>query len=137
MNAYSTMRSHVTPIPTPPIVRLGTSLLLGAGVAVLSTDLSRGIQVGVMVAAIGAGLLLMFSHPYRAEMKEYLEQRNLTYRPRLAQVIPLFIVWLALMIVPMFAPLPVWGTLLVWLGVFGWMYWVFPHVDGSRALAFV
>ncbi|AGF71619.1 hypothetical protein [Corynebacterium halotolerans] len=136
MNAYSNMRSHITPIPTPPVVRLGTSLLLGAGVAVLSTDLSRGIQVGVMVAAIAAGLLLMFGHPYRREMKEYLDKRNLTQKPRLAQVIPLFLVWLALMIVPVFAPMPLWGTFLVWLAVFAWMYWVFPHVDGSRALAF-
>lgn len=136
MNAYSNMRSHITPIPTPPVVRLGTSLLLGVGVAVLSTELARGVQVAVMVVAIGAGLLLMFSHPYRREMKEFLERRNLAYRPRIAQVIPLFIVWLALMIVPVFAPLPLWGTLLVGLGIFGWMYWVFPHVDGSRALAF-
>lgn len=137
MNAYSTMRSHVTPIPTPGFVRAGTSLLLGAGVAVLSTDLPRGIQVAVMVVSIAAGLLLMFSHPYRREMKEYTEKRNVEYRPRLGQVFPLFAVWLALMLVPIIAPLPVWGTLLVWVAVFGWMFWVFPHIDGSRALAFL
>ncbi len=137
MNGYSTMRSHITPIPTPGLVRVGTSLLLGAGVAVLSTDLSRGIQVAVMVVSIAAGLLLMFGHPYRREMKEYTEKHNVEYRPRLGQVIPLFMVWLALMLVPVLAPLPLWGTLLVWLAVFGWMFWVFPHVDGSRALAFL
>ncbi|AKK07962.1 hypothetical protein CTEST_02535 [Corynebacterium testudinoris] len=136
MNAYSNLRSHVTPIPTPAIVRLGTSFLIGLGVAVLSTQLPRGIQVAVMIVAIAAGLLLMFGHPYRREMKEFLEQHNAVVKPRLTQVMPLFFVWLALMIVPVFAPVPVWGTALIWLAIFGWMYWVFPHVDGSRALAY-
>lgn len=136
MDAYSNMRSHLTPIPTPPAVRLGASALLGLGVAVLSTGLDRGIQVVAMVIAIGAAFLLTFSHPYRREIRAFLEKRNLDYRPRFTQILPLFLVWLALMIVPAFAPLPLWGTLLIWLVIFAWMYWVFPHVDGSRALAF-
>lgn len=136
MDAYSNMRSHITPIPTPPAVRFGASALLGIGVAVLSTDLSRGIQITVMIAAIGAAFLLIFSHPYRREIRAFLEKRNITYKPRLTQVLPLFLVWLALMIVPALGVMPIWGTALVWLLIFGWMYWVFPHVDGSRALAF-
>jgi hypothetical protein len=136
MNAYSDMRSRQTPIPTPPLVRVGTSLLLGLGVAVLSTGLARGVQVGIMVVAIASGLLLMFSHPYRREIKAFLQRQNAVIRPRLGQVLPLFFVWLALMIVPVLAPLPVWGTGLVWLAVFGWMFWVFPHIDGTRALAY-
>ncbi|RSZ64219.1 hypothetical protein EAH68_04250 [Corynebacterium hylobatis] len=136
MNAYSDMRSRQTPIPTPPLVRAGTSLLIGLGVAVLSTGLARGVQVGIMVVAIAAGLLLMFSHPYRREIRAFLERENVAIRPRPGQVLPLFFVWLALMIVPVLAPLPVWGTGLVWLAVFGWMLWVFPHIDGTRALAY-
>lgn len=136
MNAYSDIRSRRTPIPTPPVVRVGTSLLIGLGVAVLSTGLARGVQVGVMVVAIAAGLLLMFGHPYRREIKEFLREKNAVVRPRVSQLLPLFLVWLALMIVPVFAPMPVWGTALVWLGVSGWMFWVFPHVDGTRALAY-
>lgn len=137
MDAYSNMRSHITPIPTPPLVRFGASALLGIGVAVLSMELDRMVQVAVMVAAIGAAFLLTFSHPYRREIRDYLEKKNVTYKPRLSQVLPLFLVWLALMIVPAFGVLPLWGTALVWLVIFGWMYWVFPHVDGSRALAFL
>lgn len=137
MDAYSNMRSHITPIPTPPLVRFGASALLGIGVAVLSMDLDRMVQIAVMVAAIGAAFLLTFSHPYRREIRDYLEKKNVTYKPRLSQVLPLFLVWLALMIVPAFGVLPLWGTALVWLVIFGWMYWVFPHVDGSRALAFL
>lgn len=137
MDAYSNMCSHITPIPTPQVVRFGASALLGVGVAVLSVDLSRGIQVAVMVLAIGAAFLLTFSHPYRREIRAYLEKRNVEYKPRLSQVIPLFLVWLALMLVPALGPLPMWGTAVVWLVIFAWMYWVFPHVDGSRALAFL
>ncbi|RNE48827.1 hypothetical protein [Corynebacterium alimapuense] len=136
MNAYSNLRSNTTPIPTPAVVRLGTSALIGLGVAALSTELPRGVQVAVMVIAIGAGILLLFGHPYRKQIKDYLERRNLRNKPKFARVMPLFTVWLALMVMPAFAPLPIWGSLLVWLGIFGWMYWVFPHVDGSRALAF-
>ena len=133
---YSDIRTLQTPIPTPPLVRVGTSLLFGVGVAVLSTGLARGIQVGIMVAAIAAGLLLVFGHPYRREIKEFLAARNVVHKPQLGQVMPLFLVWLALMIVPVFAPLPVWGTALVGLAVSGWMYLVFPHIDGTRALAY-
>lgn len=136
MNAYSDMRSRQTPIPTPPLVRVGTSLLIGLGVAVLSTGLARGMQVGIMIVAIAAGLLLMFGHPYRREIKAFLERQNAVIRPRLGQVVPLFFVWLALMIVPVLAPLPLWATGLVWLVVFAWMFWVFPHIDGTRALAY-
>lgn len=137
MDAYSNMRSHITPIPTPPAVRVGASALIGIGVAVLSTDLSRGIQVAVMVISIGAAFLFTFSHPYRREIRAYLDRHNVAYKPRLGQMFPLFLVWLALMIVPALGPWPLWGTLLVWLATFGWMFWVFPHVDGSRALAFI
>lgn len=133
---YSDIRARQTPIPTPLPVRVGTSLLIAVGVAVLSTGLARGIQVGVMVAAIAAGLLLMFSHPYRREIKDFLERHNAVHKPQIGQLLPLFLVWLALMIVPVFAPMPVWGTVLVGAAVFGWMYLVFPHIDGTRALAY-
>lgn len=137
MDAYTNMRSHITPIPTPAAVRFGASALIGLGVAMLSTELSRGGQVIGMVLAIGAACLLIFSHPYRQEIRAYLEERNFSYRPKFGQIMPLFLVWLALMLVPAFAPFPLWGTVLTWLLTFAWMFWVFPHVDGSRALAFL
>lgn len=136
MNAYSDIRSRQTPIPTSPLVRTGTSLLIGLGVAALSTSLDRGIQVGIMIIAIATGLLLMFGHPYRREIREFLKKKNAVIRLRPSQLLPLFLVWLALMIVPIFAPLPLWGTALVWLATSGWMFWIFPHIDGTRALAY-
>ncbi|WP_448853861.1 hypothetical protein [Corynebacterium frankenforstense] len=134
--AYGSMHAHPTPIPTPPVVRLGTSALFGLAVAVLTTPLPRGAQVAVMIAAVAAGCLLTFSHPYRREMRTFLDKRGIEARPRLGQVLPLFLVWLALMLAPLLAPAATWVTLVAFLVVFGWMFWVFPHVDGTRALAF-
>lgn len=136
MDAYSDMRARTTPIPTPPVVRVGTSVLFGLGVAVLATPMSRSLQVICMAVCIGTGLILIFSHPYRRAIRSFLEERNIIYRPSFWQVVPLFFVWLALMLVPAFAPLPWWGIALVGLAVFGWMYWTFPHIDGTRALAY-
>ncbi|MCZ9309312.1 hypothetical protein ACUY3K_03655 [Corynebacterium uberis] len=137
MNGYSTMRAHTTPIPTPEPVRLGGSALIAAGVAALSLDLSHAIQLALMLIFIAAACLLIFSHPYRRDIRAFLDKRNLHYTPRLGQIIPLFLVWLTLMIIPAFAPLPLWGSILVFVGIFGWMWLVFPHVDGTRVLAFV
>lgn len=130
-------RAYKTPIPTPPLVRLLSSVLIGVGVAVLTTDLAREVQVVVMALSLGAGILLIFSHPYRKQIRDFLEERNLHYTPKFTQVLPLFLVWITLMIAPAFAPAPLWGTLAFGAGVFLWMYWIFPHVDGTRALAFV
>lgn len=129
--------AFITPIPTPPTVRLGASFLLGTGAAVLTTALPRGVQVVLMVLFVGAGITLIFSHPYRAKIRSFLEERNLHYTPKFAQIVPMFIIWLALMIAPTFAPAPIWITLLFGAGVCAWTYWVFPHIDGTRALAFL
>lgn len=40
------------------------------------------------------------------------------------------------MLVPTLAPAPIWATILIALVTFGWMWLVFPHVDGTRVLAF-
>lgn len=130
-------RAYTTPIPTPPVVRLLSSALFGIGVAILTTALPRGVQVVAMAVCLGAGVLIIFSHPYRRQIREFLEERNLHYTPKFTQILPLFLVWLALMIAPAFAPAPLGVTLAFGVGVFLWMFWVFPHIDGSRALAFL
>lgn len=135
--SFTDARARKTPIPTPDIVRFGSSFLIAAGVAILTTGLPRGIQVAAMVICIAAGILLIFSHPYRKEIKAFLDERNLYYRPKFSQIVPMFLVWLALMLAPVLAPASIWVTALVFVGVFGWMLLVFPHVDGTRALAFV
>ncbi|WKD61894.1 hypothetical protein CCICO_09430 [Corynebacterium ciconiae DSM 44920] len=137
MPSISEVRSLPTPIPTPTPVRLGTSVLFGLGVAALSTSLPRGVQVATMVLCIGVGVALIFTHPYRQRIRSYLEERGMEYRTRAGMLMPLFPVWLALMLAPVTAPAALWATALLGLATFGWMWLVFPHVDGTRMLAYV
>lgn len=140
MNGLSSSISATTlstPIPTPPTVRFVSSALIAAAVAVLTTSLAREIQVIALLISTGAAFLVLFSHPYRKEIRTFLEKRNMHYTPKFAQVVPLFFVWLALMLAPLLAPAPFWITAITFLITFGWMWLIFPHVDGTRALAFV
>lgn len=137
MASIREIRSLPTPIPTPVPVRFGTSLLFALGVAVLTTSLTRGIQVTIMVACVAAGVVLIFTHPYRQQIRNYLEERGYSYRTRAGMLLPLFPVWLALMLAPVFAPAALWVTVVFALAVFAWMWLVFPHVDGTRMLAYV
>lgn len=136
MSSYNNMKSHITPLPTPPIVRISASVLVGAAVAVLTTDLAPGIKFGVMAAALAIALLITFGHPYRGQMRLYRVQRKVSIVPTLGQVIPLFVTWLALMLAPLLTAAPLWASILVWIVLAGWMFLTFPHVDGTRALAF-
>lgn len=137
MSSYTHMRSHITPIPTPPIVRVSTSVLVGGAVAVLTTSLAPGVKFGVMAAALTVALIIPLAHPYRSQMKMYRAQHGVSMLPTIGQMIPLFLTWLALMLAPLFSSAALWLTVLVWVVVTGWMLLTFPHVDGSRALAFV
>ncbi|MBC3185967.1 hypothetical protein H7347_05165 [Corynebacterium sp. zg-331] len=137
MNTYATMRAHVTPIPTPPVVRLSSSVLGGAAVAVLSTDLPRAIQVPLVLLFLLISLSLPLIHPYRRRMREYRREHRAPWRPQVWQFLPLFALWLAIMLAPLLAPAPPWVSALVFLATTGWLHLTFPHVDGSRALAYV
>lgn len=137
MSSYTQMRSHITPIPTPASVRISASVLVGAAVAVLTTVLAPGVRFGVMAACLAMALLITLAHPYRGQMKTYRVQHHVSMVPTMGQLLPLFLTWLALMIAPLLGGSALWVTVLVWLVVAGWMFVTFPHVDGSRALAFV
>lgn len=71
-----------TPIPTPPTVRFISSALIAVAVAVLTTSLAREIQVITLLISAGAAFLVLFSHPYRKEIRTFLEKRNLHYTPQ-------------------------------------------------------
>ena len=49
-------------------------------------------------------------------------------------MLPVVVVWIALLLVPVFAPAPWWLTAICWLGIFAWMWIVFPIIDGTRSL---
>ncbi|WP_080793585.1 hypothetical protein [Corynebacterium pacaense] len=137
LSGYANMKSHTTPIPTPAIVRGSASILVGAAVAVLTTGLEPGVRFGVVAACLALAILITFAHPYRGHIKAFRDQHNLSAMPTPGGVLPLFITWLALMLAPLLGCAPLWLSVLVWLLVSGWMFLTFPHIDGSRALAFV
>ncbi len=105
--------------------------------AVLTTSLAPGVKFGVMAAALAVALIIPLAHPYRNQMKMYRAQNNISMLPTIGQMIPLFITWLTLMLAPLLDGAALWLSILVWLVVTGWIFLTFPHVDGSRALAFV
>ena len=74
-------------------------------------------------------------HPYRGQMRAFAQRHNVTMLPTVSQLVPLILLWLAVMLSPLIA-LPAWGSALVGLAVFGLAFVAFPHVDGSRKLAY-
>ena len=129
------LRAHTTPIPTPPWVRLGASLLAGAAVAVGTSRIHFGLAMGLSLLLLIAACALVFLHPYRADLRDYAQRHNVTMLPNAAQLIPLMVLWLMVMLSPLLA-LPAWGSALVWALVSGAAFLLFPHVDGSRKLAY-
>lgn len=129
------LHAHTTPIPTPLWVRLGASLLAGAAVAVGTSRIHFGLALGLSLVFILAACALVFLHPYRQRMHEFAEDHNVSLLPSVAQLLPLMALWLAIMTAPLIA-LPAWGSALVWALVFGAAFLLFPHVDGSRKLAY-
>lgn len=126
---------HVNPTPvTPRALRAGVAVLMGAGVGALATPLPTGIRVILMLVLLAAGLLCLFSHPYRHDVRAAVEARGDRYTTRIKQVVPLFPIWLALMLVPGFE-FDNWAiAVITWVvaGVYTWQ--VVPRIDGTREL---
>jgi hypothetical protein len=137
LSSFGDMKSHITPIPTPLVVRGSASVLVGAAVAGLTTSLAPGVKFGVMAACLAVAILITFAHPYRAQVKAFRARHLISAIPTPGGVMPLFVTWLALMLAPVMSGAPLWASILVWVLVSGWMFLTFPHIDGTRALAFV
>ncbi|PZP01042.1 MAG: hypothetical protein DI609_05155 [Corynebacterium urealyticum] len=116
-------------------MRAAASLLLGLGVAAMVMPLATTWQVMVLVIAIGAGFLVTFSHPYRKKVRAAVESTGRKYKTSVTQIMPLFPLWLALMILPAFQ-IHSWVAALIVLALAGAYAWVsFPSIDGTRYLA--
>lgn len=88
----------------------------------------------LMLVFLAAGLLWLFSHPYRRDVRAAVEARGDRYTTRVKQVVPLFPIWLALMLVPAFE-FGNWAiAVIAWAvaGVYAWQ--VVPRIDGTREL---
>ena len=123
-------------VPTAPTgVRVSCAVLLGIAVAAMAMPLGVGIKIIILIAAAGAGLLFTFNHPYRKEVRAAVEARGERYRTSVAQVMPLFPLWLALMVLPVIHFTSVaaqWGLCAAVLVVAAsYAYIVFPQLDGT------
>ncbi len=130
MDAYANMRMNETPIPTPPAVRLWASALVGLSLAFFWSKLGLLGAAGLGVLAALAAVVVVLAHPYRRRMKAYAD-----VPPSIAQLIPLMIWWALAMLTPVIH-LPWWGSALAGLLALAVAFWIFPHVDGTRRLAF-
>lgn len=130
MDAYANMRMNETPIPTPPAVRLIASALAGLSIALFWSQLGFFAAVGLGLLAAVAAFAVVLAHPYRKQMKAYAD-----IAPSVAQMVPLMIWWALAMLTPVIN-LPWWGALLAGVLTLGAAFWIFPHVDGTRKLAF-
>ena len=122
-------------VRAPEGVRAAASLLLGLGVAAMVMPLATTWQVMVLIIAIGAGFLVTFSHPYRKKVRAAVESTGRKYKTSVAQIMPLFPLWLALMILPAFQ-IHSWIAALIVLALAGAYAWIsFPSIDGTRYIA--
>lgn len=136
MTAYGDMKSHKTPIPTPTLVRGIGSILVGLSVAIMVGPWAIGVRFGIAIVSVIATLALTLLHPYRREMKFFALANNVDTFPSIGQMVPLMIWWLLLMVAPILAPWPSWAVGIVFLIIGGLAWLLYPHVDGSRKLAY-
>jgi hypothetical protein len=135
--ANKARKRKVTPTPapvpdTPTELRIGAAALFGLGVGALATPLDRTVQAALLIGFLGAGLLWIFSHPYRRDVRKAVESRGHRYTTKFSQLIPLLPLWLALMLVPGFEL----GNWFAGLGIavvgaaYSWL--IIPFIDGTR-----
>ena len=131
----SDIRSRVTPIPTPLAVRAAGSAGVAGSVAIMASSAPIAVRAVVAIACIAVALGVTLVHPYRRAMREFAAQQQVGTVASISMLVPLMLWWLLLMLAPLLQ-WPVWGALLVFVGLFALAWLLFPHVDGSRRLAY-
>ena len=129
------VRNRVTPIPTPTVVRALGSLGVGASIGVMASQAPLGIKAVVAILCVVAAVAVTLLHPYRKQLRAFAEEKGVARVPSIGMVLPLMLWWLLLML----APLADWPAVGAWVaGVLATAAaWVlYPHVDGSRRLAY-
>lgn len=129
------VRNRVTPIPTPTVVRALGSLGVGASIGVMTSQAPLGIKAVVAILCAVAAVAVTLLHPYRKQLHAFAEEKGVARVPPIGMVLPLMLWWLLLML----APLAHWPAVGAWVaGVLAaaaaWV--LYPHVDGSRRLAY-
>ena len=99
------------------------------------SQLATGAKLVIALACVAAALTITLAHPYRKRMREYADVRRVDRRPSISMLLPLMLWWLLLMLAPL-AGWPAWGAVTCFIVLFGAAWVLFPHVDGSRRLAY-
>ena len=129
------VRNRVTPIPTPTVVRALGSLGVGGSIGVMASQAPLDVKAVVAILCVVAAVAVTLLHPYRKQLRAFADEKNVARVPSIGMVLPLMLWWLLLML----APLAGWPTLGAWVaGVLAaaaaWV--LYPHVDGTRRLAY-
>ena len=130
------LRNRPTPIPTPGLVRAGGSALVGFSLAAMVSAAAPGVKAVAVLASVALAVALTLAHPYRARMRAYAEEKNVARVPSVSMLVPLMLWWLLLMLAPLVAPWPAWAVLATFVAVGAVAWLLYPHVDGSRRLAY-
>ena len=129
------VRTRITPIPTPAIVRIVGSTAVAGSIAVMVSQLTMGPKVLIAIGCVALAVAITLLHPYRAEMRSFAEKKRVSTVPSISMLVPLMLWWLALMLAPL-AQWPSWGVALTFLLAAGATWVLYPHIDGSRRLAY-
>ncbi|WP_342319079.1 hypothetical protein [Corynebacterium mayonis] len=130
------IRNLRTPIPTPPMVQATASVMVALSVAVVVSGAALIVKLGIAIAATTIALRVTLAHPYRLELQAYAQQRNVTQVPSISMIVPLILWWLLIKLSPLVAPWPLWGVGATFVVVAALTWLLFPHVDGTRRLAY-
>lgn len=124
------MTTRTPIVAAPTSVRAATSVLMGLAVAAMAMPIPNGFKVVGLLICAAAALLVTFSHPYRRRVREAVEQRNEKYTTSWAQFLPLFPLWLALMVLPIVAGSWVIAAI-VFVVAAGYTWLIHPQIDGT------
>ena len=108
---------------------------MGASIGVMTSQAPLGVRAAVAILCVVAAVAVTLLHPYRKQLGAFAEEKNVARVPSIGMVLPLMLWWLLLML----APLAGWPAVGAWVtGVLvaaaAWV--LYPHVDGSRRLAY-
>lgn len=129
------VRNHITPIPTPLAVRSAGTACVAGSIAVMVSQLATGPKVLIALGCAALALAVTLLHPYRGQMRAFAKERKVDTVPSISMLVPLMLWWLALMLAPL-AHWPAWGAVLTFMLAAGATWVLYPHVDGSRRLAY-
>lgn len=131
----SDIRNRKTPIPTPMVVRGLGSLAVAGSIGVMVSQVPIGTKALVALTCIAVTVALPLAHPYRKEIGAFAQAKGVSRVPSISMLVPLMLWWFALMLAPL-AQWPAWGAVLTTLALFALAWVLYPHVDGTRRLAY-